>query len=614
MKSRTGYVTALWLLLMLALTGCSAWPLVPAGPMPEALAALPSDAQVMVTTEPWLVFRPTGQAPAVGLVFYPGNRVDPRSYAPPARAIAAQGYVVVIVPMPQDLAVLAPDSAAAVIAAIPTVGRWAVGGHSMGGAMAAGFAYRNPTLAQGLVLWASYPGPTDDLSGVSLAVVSIYGTRDGWSTPAKIDASRALLPPTTRFVAIKGGNHAQFGWYGEQPGDGVATISREMQQAQVVTATLNLLAALEGKTTVKEARMAPGPVVLFGSGETSASGRRAFDWLFRRVPPPIRVAVLETPAGFQPNSAWVAGQVADFLRQRLQNYKPEVTVAPARKRGTPFSPDDPDMVAPLLRANILFAGPGSPTYAVRQLQDSRAWHTLVARHHLGAAVVLASAMTLAASQHTLPVYEIYKAGADLHWQPGLDFCGPYGLSLVFVPHWNNTEGGANLDTSRCFMGQERFAELLALLPADLTVVGIDEHTALVMDLGAGNCHVVGRGGVTILRGDEQQRLTSGETCVIAELGSFRVPEPGTGVPSEVWDRVQAACVEAQVSASPEPPPDVLALVGEREAARARRDWSTADALRDRIAARGWEVRDTGAGPELIPAVGRPLSAVGKTGR
>ncbi len=341
--------------------------------------------------------------------------------------------------------------------------------------------------------------------------------------------------------------------------------------------------------------MIPGSVVLFGSGETAASGQRVFDWLFRRLTPPIRVAVLETPAGFQPNSAWVAEQVADFLRRRLQNYKPQVTVVPARKRGTPFSPDDPDVVAPLWPAHVIFAGPGSPTYAVRQLRDSLAWHILVARHHLGAAVVLASAMPVAASTYALPVYEIYKAGADLHWQPGLDFFGPYGLSVAFVPHWNNAEGGANLDTSRCFMGQERFARLVAQLPADTTVVGIDEHTALVMDLEAARCQVLGRGGVSIWRAGEERRYETGQTGHLAEWGPFRVPAPGTGVPPEVWSRAQVTPAHS----SPAPPSGILTLVRKREAARAVGDWATADALRDEIAARGWRIQDTATGPVLV---------------
>jgi hypothetical protein len=345
----------------------------------------------------------------------------------------------------------------------------------------------------------------------------------------------------------------------------------------------------------------PGLVILLGSGETSASGRRVFDWLFARLALPIRMAVLETPAGFQPNSAYVAEEVADFIRQRLVNYNPQVTVVPARRRGTPFSPDDPAIVAPLLLANVFFLGPGSPTYAARQLQGSLAWHALLARHRLGAAIVLASAATIAASRHTLPVYEIYKAGADLHWQAGLDFFGPYGLPLVFVSHWNNRDGGANLDTSHGFMGQERFAQLLALLPSQATVVGIDEHTALVLDLRNGMCQAMGRGAITLVRGGEEKRFLPGRVFAISELGPFHLPEPQTGLPPEVWASVQTAQAEVQTAPAPELSPDVLALLEEREAARTRRDWAQADTLRERIATLGWRILDTTEGPRLEPA-------------
>jgi dienelactone hydrolase len=146
--------------------------------------------------------------------------------------------------MPLNLAVFAPDRAAEVMAAFPQIGRWAVGGHSLGGAMAARFALQNPDAVQGLVLWAAYPASTDDLSGHPLAVASIYGTLDGLATEDKIAASRPLLPGNTLWVAIEGGNHAQFGWYGPQSGDGTATISREEQQRQIVAATLELLSRL----------------------------------------------------------------------------------------------------------------------------------------------------------------------------------------------------------------------------------------------------------------------------------------------------------------------------------------------------------------------------------
>ncbi len=345
----------------------------------------------------------------------------------------------------------------------------------------------------------------------------------------------------------------------------------------------------------------PGLVVLFGSGETSASGRKVHDWLLSQLTPPIQMAVLETPAGFEPNSAWVAGQVADFIRQRLQNYNPQVTVVPARKRGTPFSPDDPAIVAPLLPANAIFLGPGSPTYAVRQLHESLAWHTLQARHRLGAAVILASAATLAASTYTIPIYEIYKVGEELHWRNGLDFFGPFGLPLVFVPHWNNTDGGENLDTSRCYLGQARFDQLLALLPAPVTLVGLDEHTALVIDLAGGNCRVIGRGGVTVVKAGVEHYFSHGHTFDLAQLGPFQLPQPGSGLPTEVWQRAiqaQHSVAEPPLPPLPDPSVEALALVEARQQARAQRDWSAADALRQQLMALGWQVLDTPQGPQL----------------
>jgi pimeloyl-ACP methyl ester carboxylesterase len=237
-----------WLLLLLPILVVAAfviWAVTGPAPMPEALAALQPDAQVHVEAEPWLVFEPISQDPTTCLILYPGGRVDPRAYAPAARAIARAGYLVVIVPMPLNLAFFAPDRAAEVMAAYPGVERWAVGGHSLGGAMSARFAYQNADAVQGLVLWASYPAASDNLSGYALAVTSIYGTQDGLATKDKIDASRPLLPPATQWIAIEGGNHAQFGWYGPQSGDNPASISREEQQAQIVAATLKLLDKLE---------------------------------------------------------------------------------------------------------------------------------------------------------------------------------------------------------------------------------------------------------------------------------------------------------------------------------------------------------------------------------
>jgi hypothetical protein len=238
----------LWLLILLpivALGGFVLWAKSTRAPMPEALAALESDSAVVITADRWLVFRPAHQETETGLVFYPGARVDPRSYAPAAREIAAHGYVVVVVPMPLNLAVFAPNAASDILVSFPEISTWAVGGHSLGGAMAARYAHSHPSLVQALVLWAAYPDGSSDLSESHLAVTSIYGTLDGLATLDEIEASRPLLPTTTIWAAIEGGNHAQFGWYGPQSGDNPATITPEEQQRQVVNATLQLLGSLE---------------------------------------------------------------------------------------------------------------------------------------------------------------------------------------------------------------------------------------------------------------------------------------------------------------------------------------------------------------------------------
>lgn len=235
-----------WLLILIVLLFAGAggfviWGSTPLGPMPEVVTALESGPEVNVTTDRWITFEPT-EAATIGLILYPGGRVDPRAYALSARAIAEEGVLVVIVPMPLNLAVLAPNRAQAVIDVQPEIDTWAIGGHSLGGAMAARFADTHPDQVDGLVLWAAYPAENNSLADQdSLAVASIYATEDGLATPEKIEASRPLLPPQTEWVKIADGNHAQFGWYGPQGGDGSADISRETQQDLVIEATLELL-------------------------------------------------------------------------------------------------------------------------------------------------------------------------------------------------------------------------------------------------------------------------------------------------------------------------------------------------------------------------------------
>ncbi|MFV9503742.1 MAG: cysteinyl-tRNA synthetase [Oscillochloridaceae bacterium umkhey_bin13] len=341
----------------------------------------------------------------------------------------------------------------------------------------------------------------------------------------------------------------------------------------------------------------PGLLALIGSGETTAHAGVVYDRLAANAPTPLPIAILETPAGFQPNSAQVAGKVADYLRTRLQGMRPDVSLIAARARGSAASPDDPAISASLQQARLIFLGAGSPTYAVRQLAGSLAWQRTLARHRHGAALATASAATVAMGALALPVYEIFKVGSDLHWQPGLDLLGPYGLRLILVPHWDNAEGGAELDTSRCFVGQARFAQLLALLPPGYTVVGIDEHTDLLFDLVAGTGQVFGRGSVTVMTPDGQtRRYARQDTLALSELGPFQLPDPTADLPAEVW--AWAAPAQPDPAPAPAIPPEVTNLVAARQHARAARDWPAADTIRQQLAGLGWQVRDTPEGPVL----------------
>ncbi len=243
----------LWILagitaaLLLAAAGFVLWANTPLQPMAQALASLQGDEQVGVIEGRWIVFQPLTAPRSTGFIFYPGGRVDPRAYAPQARAIAEQGFLVVITPMPLNLAVFGANRGSEVMAAFPEIEHWVIGGHSLGGAMAANFARNHPGAVEGVVFWAAYPAASDSLADRSdLTVYSIYGTQDGLAMPDKIEASRALLPPTARFIPIEGGNHAQFGWYGEQPGDNPATIGRSQQQQMTVDATVEALAVVDG--------------------------------------------------------------------------------------------------------------------------------------------------------------------------------------------------------------------------------------------------------------------------------------------------------------------------------------------------------------------------------
>jgi hypothetical protein len=238
MKIVKRIVLGLIVVAALSIIGFIIWAETPLGPAPQALAALNSDSQVIVTTGDFISFEPVNMKPATGFIFYPGGRIDYRSYAVPLHAIAGQGYLVVLVPVHLNLAFFEINAAEPVIAAHPEIQHWVVGGHSLGGVAAALFANGHPNV-EGLVFWASYPA-NDSLKDSKIKMLSIYGTND-MAGVEKFKETSVLLTSDAQYVVIDGGNHGQFGDYGLQPGDHEATISRADQQRQIVEATVNFL-------------------------------------------------------------------------------------------------------------------------------------------------------------------------------------------------------------------------------------------------------------------------------------------------------------------------------------------------------------------------------------
>jgi hypothetical protein len=342
--------------------------------------------------------------------------------------------------------------------------------------------------------------------------------------------------------------------------------------------------------------MSIGQIAFLGSGETSLAGGRIFETLARLISGPLHVSILETPAGFELNASLVAGRVAEFLKTRLGNYKPSINLIPARKQGTHFSPDNIEVLKPLLKANMIFMGPGSPTYTVRQLKGTLAWDIIRARHRMGATLVFASAATISIGAWAIPVYEIYKVGEDVHVKDGLNFFADFGMDISFVPHWNNADGGIDLDTSRCFMGLERFDQWRKLLPPENIIVGLDEHSGIIMDCEKGTCEVQGVSSVSVLKKSGMEIHPTGASFSLKDLGSCTFPEPiEKGIRPEVWEMIR----EAGNSEEDQPPAEALDMLEQRKVARARKDFAESDRLRDAITALGWTVQDTKDGQKLI---------------
>ena len=208
-------------------------------PSTQAMANLEDSTLVDVTENNFISFTPENTTATTGLIIYPGAKVEPEAYAPLANKIAQAGYEVIITPMPLNFAIFDSNAADEVISKFPNIKNWVISGHSLGGVMAAKYASENSNI-KGVIFYASYP-QGDELKDSNIEVTSIYGSLDGVADLEKIIGSKDLLPTSTTCVEITGGNHAQFGSYGEQSGDNPAEISADEQIEKAANASIELL-------------------------------------------------------------------------------------------------------------------------------------------------------------------------------------------------------------------------------------------------------------------------------------------------------------------------------------------------------------------------------------
>jgi cyanophycinase-like exopeptidase len=236
----------------------------------------------------------------------------------------------------------------------------------------------------------------------------------------------------------------------------------------------------------------------------------------RLGPGPVHGVLLDTPFGFQTNAPDIAARAVDYFRDSVGAI---LEVAGLRSAADLKPPHGDAVIAHIAAAPFVFSGPGSPTYALRQWHGTLVPAVLAEKLALGGAVTFASAAALALGAVAVPVYEVYKVGEDARWIDGLDLLGPLGLPVALIPHYDNAEGGTH-DTRFAYLGETRLAALEGDLPDGVFVLGVDEHTALCLDLDAGTALVAGNGGVTVRSHGHSVRLESGQSLAIERLAEI----------------------------------------------------------------------------------------------
>jgi hypothetical protein len=275
-------------------------------------------------------------------------------------------------------------------------------------------------------------------------------------------------------------------------------------------------AAADGRTPGASAAVRDTTLVLMGSGETAPTMVTVHREVLEHVPPDADALLLDTPYGFQVNAGDISTRTVAYFARHVGR---QVSVAEARRAELLDTVGAEALRGRVRRAAWVFAGPGSPTYLVRQWQELRLVEALRGRVRpdgSSRASVFASAAACTIGRLLVPVYEIYKSGEDPHWREGLDLTAELGLDVVVIPHFDNAEGGTH-DTRYCYLGEQRLRALEATLPSSTWVLGIDEHTAAIVDVDRGAVTIEGRGAVTVRARDRVVRISAGSTTTIEHL-------------------------------------------------------------------------------------------------
>lgn len=324
--------------------------------------------------------------------------------------------------------------------------------------------------------------------------------------------------------------------------------------------------------TRQEVSGLPAQLVIMGSGETAPTMVRVHREIFEQLAPDASLVALDSTYGFQVNADDLSRRTVDYFHESLGR---DVQVLRWR-RETREARDEAATLATVRRADWVFAGPGSPTYALSSWRDSPMAETLADTLARGHILLLASAAAVAAGELAVPVYEIYKAGLEPEWKPALDVLGrALGLRTVVIPHWNNAEGGT-YDTRFCYLGEERLHRMEAELPPGVSVIGVDEHTALVVDVERRRVRVLGKGTVTVrIDGNDVAVLPAGSEHPVDVLSGSSGNGAGAGGDSSADTGEQGQAATAGSAA------DGVRKSGVDEgAATAGSSWAEATSLRE----------------------------------